>query len=119
MKWEEASVCRPRHHSGEAGQGLGLQKMTKSWNFCDISELFFPLSPNCSAVISNNAVKLQKPVACPGKKPWGQLVGWPWGDETDVHTAQEPGQDGLGHQAGLRTGAGDPSLFCYQHPSCT
>ena len=41
------------------------------------------------------------------------------GDETGIHTPQEPGQDGLGHQAGLRKGAGEPSLFSYQDPNCT
>lgn len=41
------------------------------------------------------------------------------GDETGVHTPQEPGQDRLGHQVGLRKGAGEPSLFSYQDPNCT
>lgn len=120
MKLEDYSVCCPRCHLGEAGQGLGLQKMTESWTFCDISGLFFSWSANCPpVVISNHAVKLQKPMSCRGSKLCARHGGATVEDEMDIHTTQEPGQDGLEHQAGLRKGAGEPSLFSYQDPKCT
>lgn len=64
---EEALVCHPRCHSGQTGQGLGLQKMTKCCSFCDMPGLF--LSPNCAPImVSSNAVTPGKPVAWPGRK---------------------------------------------------
>ena len=95
VKLEDYSVCCPRCHLGEAGQGLGLQKMTESWTFCDISGLFFSWSANCPpVVISNHAVKLQKPMSCRGSKLCARHGGATVEDEMDVHTGARAGWAG-------------------------